>query len=399
MPASGANNNKFMTVQTIANQALVTLYESLVVRPLIHTDLTKQFTAGVGDTINVRKPAVFTAKKFNRATGIDIQTPSEDSIPIKLDNFLDTSFEVTSEQLALDISDFDAQLLTPAMEALTEGVEKQLIETLLNGTTQSVGGLEGFTWNMPESLLMAGAILDRNKVPAADRATVVGPIMKAYWNNSIHIKNAEKSGSTEALRRASLGRDVFGFETYRSSNIAPDLGDSLDTEIGVAFHKSAMAFGSATLPLPSGAEGAIASYKGLSLRVVKQYDINRKSDVISVDILFGAKVLDPKRIVLIKKDAQDAEESSPDVAKTITLPKGVTGGTFTLTIGRQTTDPIEHNATAEAVATAINKLSNVSNAQVTGSAGGPYKLTGVKQGITGAGTGLTGGSNTTIDVK
>lgn len=400
MPASGANTNKFITTQTIANQALVTLYESLTVKPLIYTDLTQEFTnAGVGDTINVRKPAVFKANKFNRANGIEIQTPSEGSVPVKLDTFLDTSFEVTSEQLALDIADFDAQLLTPAMEAIAEGVDKALLETLIKGTTQSVGDKPDFMWNQPECLLMAGALLDKKKVPMVDRAAVIGPMMKAYWNNSIHLKNAEKSGTTEALRRAFLGRDVFGFETYRSANVTPELGGvGAGTEVGAAFHKSALAFGSASLPIPSGAEGAIASHNGLFLRVVRQYDINRKSDIISIDILFGAKVLDPDRIVLLKGGANEEEEAGAE-SSTITLPSGVTSGTFTLTVGRQTTKAIQYNADAHAVAEALNALSNVTNAKVVGSVGGPYTVTGVKQKITGTGTSLVGGVSTEITVK
>lgn len=400
MPASGANTNKFITTQTIANQALVTLYESLTVKPLIYTDLTQEFTnAGVGDTINVRKPAVFKANKFNRANGIEIQTPSEGSVPVKLDTFLDTSFEVTSEQLALDIADFDAQLLTPAMEAIAEGVDKALLETLIKGTTQSVGDKPDFMWNQPECLLMAGALLDKKKVPMVDRAAVIGPMMKAYWNNSIHLKNAEKSGTTEALRRAFLGRDVFGFETYRSANVTPELGGvGAGTEVGAAFHKSALAFGSASLPIPSGAEGAIASHNGLFLRVVRQYDINRKSDIISIDILFGAKVLDPDRIVLLKGGANEEEEAGAE-SSTITLPSGVASGTFTLTVGRQTTKAIQYNADAHAVAEALNALSNVTNAKVVGSVGGPYTVTGVKQKITGTGTSLVGGVSTEITVK
>ncbi|MHC9802974.1 P22 phage major capsid protein family protein [Corynebacterium diphtheriae] len=400
MPASGANTNKFITTQTIANQALVTLYESLTVKPLIYTDLTQEFTnAGVGDTINVRKPAVFKANKFNRASGIEIQTPSEGSVPVKLDTFLDTSFEVTSEQLALDIADFDAQLLTPAMEAIAEGVDKALLETLIKGATQSVGDKPDFMWNQPECLLMAGALLDKKKVPMVDRAAVIGPMMKAYWNNSIHLKNAEKSGTTEALRRAFLGRDVFGFETYRSANVTPELGGvGAGTEVGAAFHKSALAFGSASLPIPSGAEGAIASHNGLFLRVVRQYDINRKSDIISIDILFGAKVLDPDRIVLLKGGENEEDEAGAE-SSTITLPSGVTSGTFTLTVGRQTTKAIQYNADAHAVAEALNALSNVTNAKVVGSAGGPYTVTGVKQKITGTGTSLVGGSSTGITVK
>ncbi|CAB1012938.1 hypothetical protein FRC0534_01076 [Corynebacterium diphtheriae] len=85
--------------------------------------------------------------------------------------------------------------------------------------------------------------------------------------------------------------------------------------------------------------------------------------------------------------------------KTVTLPRNVSSGTFTLTLGGETTDAIEHNATGTAVAAALNKLSGASGIKGTGSAGGPYKLTGVKGSLTGTGTSLVGGSSTDITVE
>ncbi|CAB0904599.1 phage tail protein [Corynebacterium diphtheriae] len=95
----------------------------------------------------------------------------------------------------------------------------------------------------------------------------------------------------------------------------------------------------------------------------------------------------------------DSEEEEEGATKTVTLPRNVSGGTFTLTLGGETTEPIEHNATGTAVAAALNKLSSVSGIKGTGSAGGPYKLTGVKGLLTGTGTSLSGGQSTDITVK
>lgn len=93
------------------------------------------------------------------------------------------------------------------------------------------------------------------------------------------------------------------------------------------------------------------------------------------------------------------EDAEGGVTKTVTLPRGVSGGTFTLTLGGETTEPIEHNATGTAVAAALNKLSSASGIKGTGSAGGPYKLTGVKGSLTGTGTSLSGVDSNTITVE
>ena len=77
---------------------------------------------------------------------------------------------------------------------------------------------------------------------------------------------------------------------------------------------------------------------------------------------------------------------------TVTLPGGVTDGTFTLTFNGQTTAGIAYNAAASAVKSALELLSTVGsgNATVTGSAGGPYAVQIAVPGtLSASGAGLT----------
>ncbi|MFF8610782.1 hypothetical protein ACF06X_33290 [Streptomyces sp. NPDC015346] len=63
--------------------------------------------------------------------------------------------------------------------------------------------------------------------------------------------------------------------------------------------------------------------------------------------------------------------------QTLTVTGAPTGGTFTITFTGQTTAAIAYNATAAAVQTALEALSNVNPGDivVTGNAGGPWTLT------------------------
>lgn len=63
--------------------------------------------------------------------------------------------------------------------------------------------------------------------------------------------------------------------------------------------------------------------------------------------------------------------------QTVTITGGPTGGTFTLTFDGEVTAAIAYNATAAAVQSALEALSNVTPGDivVSGSAGGPYTLT------------------------
>lgn len=307
--------NTLLTPSIIAEQALATLYESTVMAQLVHRDYENEFARKVGDTITVRKPAVFTANEFNRTSGITVQDATETGFPISLNHFADVSFAVTSEDMALKIEDFEGQLLGPAMEAISQKIDRDLL-ALRDDITQVVGdGTTGpadedtpstdgtYKWSDSRVLIEAGKVLTQKNVPTTERRVVVGPEIAARYKAEKVWRQANKRGSTEGLLEASLGDRVSGFDPYETQNIktpAPGAGAST-TEVGIAFHKTALALVTRPLELPRGAvNAAVMSYKGFGLRVIYGYDMTKKQDVVSIDCLYGCKTLDANRAVLIK---------------------------------------------------------------------------------------------------
>lgn len=313
--------NTLITPSTIAPAALASLYETTQMLPLVYTDVSSSFTGQkVGNTVNVKKPAVFTAQTFNRGTGIVPQDATETTVPVVLDTLKDVSFVVTSEDLTLSVTDFQEQFLDPAMEALSQSVDQALIArakadftTIVGAGTNITGAVPGEVtktnrWQMPEVLIDAGKELNIRKVPPTDRAAVIGPTTNAWWLDSTLLKHADKSGSNEALRLASVGKNLYGFDTFWSQNIVQPAGSPATgqptTEVDLAFHKTALAFASATLEVAPGSNASVMSYKGLSIRVAYDYDIKYKQTVVSLDTLFGTKTLDANRGVLIRGPLQ-----------------------------------------------------------------------------------------------
>lgn len=301
--------NTFLTPDVIAKRALANLYESTVMAALVHRDYEPEFAAKVGDTITIRKPAVFVANEYVRASGITVQDATESGVPVVLNHFADVSFAVTSEQMTLDIQDFDEQLLTPAMEAIAQKIDRDLL-ALRDDITAEVGDIAAagppatYLWSDPKVLIEAGKVLDVAKVPSTERRVVAGPTTSAEWLADSLFHEADKRGSTEGLMEASLGRRVFGFDPYMTQNIAvpsPQGAGISTTEVGMAFHKTAFALAVRPLAIPRGAQNAaIANYKGFGLRVIYDYDMDKKQDVVSIDCLYGTKTLDANRAVLIK---------------------------------------------------------------------------------------------------
>lgn len=309
--------NQFLTATVIARQALANLYETTVMASLVHRDYEAEFSRKQGDAITIRKPAVFTAQEYDRTQGINIQAAQEGSVNMTLNHFADVSFAVTSEDMTLKVQDFDEQLLTPALEAISQKIDRDLlvlrddITTEVGDATPNAAGEDytGYNGNYPWSdsrvLIQAGAILDTKKVPGMQRSVVTGPTTKSRWIAEKAWRSADRRGSTEGLLEASMGNRVSGFDPYWTQNVgqpaqSPASGQPT-TEVNVAFHKTAFALAFRPLELPQGAiDAAMVPYKGFALRVVRDYDVNLKQMVISIDCLYGTKTLDANRAVLIK---------------------------------------------------------------------------------------------------
>lgn len=283
--------NTFLTPNLIAREALMVLRNNAVMANLVHRDYSDEFANGVGDTITIRKPASFEAKEFNGS--IEVQDANETGVPVKMDKLLDVSFAVTAKQLAMDIKEFSAQLLVPAMQAFADKVDKYLL-----GLKADVDNSVTATDVAQDDVVDARAYLTKAAAPLADRRFVYGSDMETKLLKTDLFVSAEKVGDEgTALREASLGRK-FGMDFYVDQN-ADTVGIA-----GMAFHKNAFALVTRPLPLPMGAEKAeIVNYDGFGLRVVMGYDIEKKTDTISIDMLCGVKTLDPKLAAIIEEGA------------------------------------------------------------------------------------------------
>jgi len=282
--------NTFITPTVVARRALATLYNTIVLAQLVYRDYDQDFTGKQGDTVNVRKPATFDAKVFSRSSGIDLQEATESSIPVQLDTLLDVSFPITAEELTLELDQIDERLITPASEAIAQEVDERLGTAIVDASNDSGGGGKVTLVSKANDVFTgsdgARSILSRNNLPLAERYAVVSPEAAGEALQDELFVQADKSGSTTALREGSLGR-VFGFDTYESQTFGGSVGSD-----GVAFHRQAVALVSRTLAKPDGLPSdqyAVAGYKGLGLRVVKAYDINKKQDIYSVDFLIGVE--------------------------------------------------------------------------------------------------------------
>lgn len=289
-------SNTFITPQVVARWALATLYNDSVCLPLVSRDLETEFVPGVGATVQYRLPATYEAKTYSQAIGIQLQNGTESYGDITLDTHYDVSIPITSTDYTLEIGDLQEQVIRPATEALSQAVDT-LILTLRDDVSQSIDLTAYDAETYPHPLfdqIEAGRVLTSAKVPRNGRVCIVDEYIGASWKHDDLALRSDlrgQAGLTSALSDAALSRN-FGFDTFETNNI--------DDFTGVAFHPSAFQFASRPLALPRGAASAeVISYKGLSIRVIYDYDATYKQDILSLDLLCGVKTTDATRAVLL----------------------------------------------------------------------------------------------------
>ena len=307
--------NDLVTIDHIASRAMANLYSRMVMAGLVHRDYSQEFVPGRGRTISVRRPTKFSSNLFDRATGVITQNADEDTFDVQLDKLRDVTFAVTAEEWTMDITEFDERFIDPACEAIAQDIDLDIIAAARAGLPGVVGtaayaqedtnvptGL--YNWADSRVLIQAGELLNKNKVPTDMRRVVVGPSTEARWTAERTWRQTDKRGSTEGLREASMGDRVSGFTPYMTQNIAqpannPATGQPT-TEVNLAFHRDAISLVTRPLALPRGANSArVIDYEGFGLRIVTGYDQKYKVDTISIDTLYGVKVINPERGVKI----------------------------------------------------------------------------------------------------
>ncbi len=205
--------NEFLTTKAIAREALPILESNLVFPALIYKDYSEDFSKQ-GDTVQVRKPPVYSAKEFE--SEIEIQDIDEGEVLVKLDKIADVSVELTAKEMALNTEDFTKQVIEPAMVALAEKINADGLA--LYKDIPYTYGTAGTTPSTLTDLAGGAKILNDNKAPIVGRSGVWNTEAISNFQVLPALVNADKCGSTEALREGSIGR-VFGVDHYFSQQV------------------------------------------------------------------------------------------------------------------------------------------------------------------------------------
>lgn len=207
--------NKLLTPKVIANEALLVLTSNLTMANLVHRDYSNEFVK-VGDTITVRKPAKFVAKNF--IGEVEEQDISEGSVDVKMDRYRDVTVNVSSKEMTLDIKDFSKQVIEPALTAIAEAVD---IDLLTVGVEKAGSKVSVSATPVIADIANVAKALDKKKAPRDKNRNLVLATDTMYKYNTLdNFAKVCYKGDSEALKEAEIGR-VYTMNSFLSQN-APE---------------------------------------------------------------------------------------------------------------------------------------------------------------------------------
>ena len=220
--------NQFLTIKEVARQALPRLIENLVFPNLVYKDYSDTFQKR-GDEIQIRKPAKLEAKELDAAKGVEMQDIDDSqTVTVKLDKIATVDVEISALEGALNIDNLNRQFIEPAAVALAQKINSDGLA--LYKDIPYVCGTPGTTPSKLEDITAVRKVLNANKVPTSGRRAVWDVEADAAFTTIPAIVNAEKSGSTAALREGSIGR-LFGLDNYMSQAVKHHTAGTLSAAV------------------------------------------------------------------------------------------------------------------------------------------------------------------------
>ncbi|HYM06110.1 MAG TPA: P22 phage major capsid protein family protein [Terriglobales bacterium] len=293
MPAITSTNVASAIVKLVAADALPALVSNLVMGNLVNRDYEPTL-AQAGDTVNVPIPATLVASNIIEGGTVTTQNPNLGNAQIVLNTHTEATFQIPDVTKVLAVPDLLRVYMQPAVIAIAERIESDLL-----------GLYAGFTANTPVGT--AGTPITEAAIDAAETALFQAKVptnqpkhLVVDANTYSQMRQIPRFSEFQTAGEAGLRTLIDGtvgkikdFFVFRSQLVAKT-GSSPVTTHNLAFVRDAIGLVIRRLPQPLPGTGAIAEYAELGnfgMRVIMSYQPDTLSQQFTVDVLYGAAAL------------------------------------------------------------------------------------------------------------
>ncbi len=205
--------NTLITNDIIAKMVLMEFKNNLVLAKTCNRQYQHLFDNTTGRTIRIRKPTRLTSADGATLTTQDI---IQRTVPLTVDHRKHVGITLTSEDLTLELDDFQANVIRPAMQTLANDVDTSIYQA-------GLAGLFNYTGTAGTSPNSIGTILDMDGklgalgVPEEDRFCIMskkdGAVLKSSLYNTFN-----QNFNSDIILRGQMGQ-LGGFDFYTAQNV------------------------------------------------------------------------------------------------------------------------------------------------------------------------------------
>lgn len=292
-----STNTAQAIVKLVAARALPALVGRLVMGNLVNRDYESTI-ATAGDVVNIAIPPIMAANNIAEAGSVSPQAPSLGNAQIVLNSHIESTFKIPDVTRALAVPDLLMTYLDPAVIAVAERIETDLLSLYGNFQANSVTGAGTtldearidlaetalFTQKVPATaakfLILSGTAYGQaRQISRFSEYQMVGPNGQPSPMITGGLAGAPQADGT--LKGMTVFRSQF---VQKPSSITYNL----------AFARDAIGLVMRQLPKPIPGTGAIAEPVELGnfgFRVVMSYDPATLAQQFTVDALYGCGVV------------------------------------------------------------------------------------------------------------
>ncbi|MCC6585590.1 MAG: hypothetical protein IT168_02625 [Bryobacterales bacterium] len=302
MPAITSTNVAQAIVKLVAADALPALMGNLVMGNLVNRDF-EPVLAQAGDTVNVPIPPTLVANNIVEGGSVVTQNPSMGNAQIVLNAHTEATFQIPDVTKILAVPDLLRLYMEPAVAALAEKIEADLLGLYSQFTSNAPVGTAGSALTESAIDVAETALFNAKVAPNSPKYLVVSGEAYSQLRQIPRFSEFQTAGEAglRALIEGSVGK-IKDFFVFRSQFV-PKTGSGPITTNNLAFARNALGLVVRRLPQPLPGTGAIAEYAELGnfgMRVVMSYQPNTLAQQFTVDVLYGVGVLRNNHGVQVK---------------------------------------------------------------------------------------------------
>ena len=287
-----------------ANTALEILRANIAVAPRVYRD-TDVASFTVGDHLHIPYPGTLAANEKVAGTQYVLSQPAGAAdVDVTLDSHPAVSFIIEDITRAQANQDLIRNYSEVAAIELAETIEADLLATI--SATSKTSGTYGTNLTFAA---FAGAwkTMTDNKCPASQRYAAVSTkdMVSLVSDDKVAALLAFSRGGQIASDPNNLGA-IAGFQEVLASQLIPTAGTSIAVQTkNVAWRRDGVILAMRGLPDPPAGTGAVASsvrddISGIVLRAVMAYDAAYGGVRVTLECLYGTKILREEKTLLLK---------------------------------------------------------------------------------------------------